>query len=380
MNTPFDDEVRMIVAKQAADWFVNNWSAVAEEQERVTFMNWLRASPLHVEEYLRIAAISRDLEAAAADPRLSVAGLLAEAGDDSSVRDEANHAAAVRNPAERATRGQRLSWMPAWRFGVMAAGFIVVLAGVSWHWTGAPKEAETAGRFSTVRGEQRSWTLTDGSVVQLNTDSAVRVAFDRQERFVELTRGQAYFSVAKDPRRNFRVIVNGADIVAVGTQFDIYRSDQGVLVTVTEGSIAVYGGGAHASPQGTAASGRPVSVGAGEQIRIDAGAVLDSPTKAALNQNESWRLGRIVFEDQPLGDVVEQFNRYAKVPIEVVDPALRSVRIGGTFDAHDVDSFCAFLQGIDGVIVTRAPMRIDIARRSPRVQDRQKARNVLVPE
>ena len=68
MNTPSEDEVRLIVAKQAADWFVNNRSAVAEEQERVTFMNWLRTSPLHVEEYLRIAAISRDLQAVAADP------------------------------------------------------------------------------------------------------------------------------------------------------------------------------------------------------------------------------------------------------------------------------------------------------------------------
>ena len=374
MNTPSEDEVRMIVAKQAAEWVVNNRSAVAEEQERVTFMNWLRTSPLHVEEYLRIAAISRDLEAVAADPRVSLEELLADAGEDVSLNDEADHAAAVRHPAERATRAKRSSWIPAWHFGVVATGLIVVLAGVVWHWVGAPKEAETAVRFATGHGEQRSWTLTDGSVVQLNTDSAVRVAFDRKERFVELTQGQVYFYVAKDPQRRFRVIVNGADIVAVGTQFDIYRHDQSVLVTVTEGRIAVYGRGEHASAQGTAASGRPVSVGAGEQVRINEAAVLESPTKAALNQNESWRSGRIVFEDQPLGQVVEQFNRYAKVPMEVSDLALRSVRIGGVFDAHDTDSFCAFLQGIDGVVVTRTPKRIDISRRSPVLVRRKERR------
>jgi transmembrane sensor len=210
--------------------------------------------------------------------------------------------------------------------------------------------------------------------VQLNTDSALRVAFDRKERFVELTQGQVYFSVAKDPQRRFRVIVNGAEIVAVGTQFDIYRHDQSVLVTVTEGRVAVYGGGEHASPQGMAGGGRPVSVGAGEQIRINAAAVLESPTKAALKQNESWRSGRIVFEDQPLSQVVEQFNRYAKVPIEVSDLALRSVRIGGEFDAHDIDSFCAFLQRMDGVVVTRTAKRIDISRRPSPVQGRQKER------
>jgi transmembrane sensor len=374
MNMPSEDEVRMIVAKQAADWFVNNRSATAEEQERVTFMNWLRTSPLHVEEYLRIAAISRDLEAVAADPRLSIVGLLADARDDASLSDEADHAAAVRHPSVRATRAKRWSWIPAWHFGVIATGLIVVLAGLGWHWVAAPKEAETAVRFATGHGEQRRWTLTDGSVLQLNTDSAVRVVFDRKERFVELTQGQVYFSVAKDLQRRFRVIVNEADIVAVGTQFDIYRQDQSVLVTVTEGRIVVYGGGEHAPPQGTAASGQPVSVGAGEQIRINAAALLEKPAKAALNQNESWRSGRIVFEDQPLGQVVEQFNRYAKVPIEVSDIALRSVRIGGSFNAHDIDSFCAFLNGIDGVIVTRTPTRIDISGRSPRVQDRQKER------
>ena len=374
MNAPSEDEVRLIVAKQAADWFVNNRSAVAEEQERVTFMNWLRTSPLHVEEYLRIAAISRDLQAVAADPRMSLEELLADAGGDPSLSDEADHAAAVRHLSARAPRAKRSSWTPAWHFGVIATVLIVVLAGVVWHWFGAPKELETAVRFATGHGEQRSWSLTDGSVVQLNTDSAVRVAFDPKERFVELTQGQVFFSVARDPQRRFRVIVNGADIVAVGTQFDIYRQDQSVLVTVTEGRIAVYGGGEHASPQGSAASGRPVSVGAGEQIRIDPGANLENTTKADLYQNESWRSGRIVFEGQPLGQVVEQFNRYAKVPIEVSDLALRSVRIGGTFDALDIDSFCAFLQRIDGVVITRTPKSIDISRRSLPVQDRQKGR------
>jgi transmembrane sensor len=373
MNMPSEDEVRLIVAKQAADWFVNNRSAVAEEQERVTFMNWLRTSPLHVEEYLRIAAISRDLQAVAADSRVSLEELLADAGDDPSLSDETDYAATVRHPVKRATRAKRSSWIPAWHFGVIATVLVVVLAGVAWHWVGAPKEAETTVRFATGHGEQRSWSLTDGSVVQLNTDSALRVAFDRKERFVELTQGQVYFSVAKDPQRRFRVIVNGAEIVAVGTQFDIYRHDQSVLVTVTEGHIAVYGGGEHASPQGMA-SARPVSVGAGEQIRINAASVLESPTKAALKQNESWRSGRIVFEDQPLSQVVEQFNRYAKVPIEVSDLALRSVRIGGAFDALDIDSFCSFLQRIDGVVITRTPERIDISRRSPRVQGRQKER------
>jgi len=373
MNAPAEDEVRMLIAKQAAEWFVNNQLAAAEEQQRVTFMNWLQTSPLHVEEYLRIAAISRDLGAAAADPRWSLDGLLADAGDVDSSSGEAHHAATLRHPSEHASRAERSSWIPAWHFGV-AASLMVLLAGFVLHWVRGPTESEFAVRFTTGHGELRSWTLSDGSVVQLNTDTAVRVAFGRAERLVELAHGQAYFSVAKDPQRRFRVIVNGADIVAVGTQFDIYRGDQSVLVTVTEGRIAIYGGGAHAPPAGAAASARSVSIGAGEQIRIDASAVLENPTKASLNQNEAWRSRRIVFENQPLGEVVAEFNRYAEVPIEVSDVALRSVRIGGAFDAHDSDSFCAFLKSIDGVVVTRTPKRVDISRPSTVMRGRHQER------
>ena len=361
MISPTEDEVRMVIAHQAAEWFVTNQSEVVEEQERVAFMNWLRTSPVHVEEYLRIAAISRDLGVAATDTRLSLDALLADARPNDTLRDDTGHVAAVRPPVRRAARAERSSWAPAWRFGGVAATFAAVLAGLVLAWMGSRAGLARDQRYATGHGEQRSWALPDGSTLQLNTDSAVRARFSRGERLVELTQGQAYFSVAKDAQRRFRVIVGGAEVVAVGTQFDIDRHDQISVVTVAEGRIAVYGG-AHAPP---------LSVAAGEQIRINAAAVSGPPTKVDLNQSESWRTGRVIFENQPLGQVVAEFNRYATVHIEVPDPALRALLISGAFDARDTNSFIAFLQDLDGVVVTRTLNRVEVSRRAPTAQGRR---------
>ena len=72
----------------------------------------------------------------------------------------------------------------------------------------------------------------------------------------------------------------------------------------------------------------------------------------------AWLQGKIAFEQRPLGEVADEFNRYARIPLEVTDPALRALPISGVFDAHDMDSFVAFLETLDGVSVQRTATRI----------------------
>ena len=115
---------------------------------------------------------------------------------------------------------------------------IAVLIGVALLWTGARDDFRPDQRYATAHGEQHRWALPDGSMLELNTDSAVRVRWSGVERVVELAQGQAYFQVAKDSQRRFRVAIEGANIVAVGTQFEVYRKDRTALVTVVEGALA----------------------------------------------------------------------------------------------------------------------------------------------
>jgi transmembrane sensor len=78
----------------------------------------------------------------------------------------------------------------------------------------------------------------------------------------------------------------------------------------------------------------------------------------------AWVQHQIVAEDVPLGEIVEEFNRYARVSIEIDDPALQALRVSGRFDVYDTESFVAFLASLDGITIERTPTRIRVLRSS----------------
>ena len=149
-----------------------------------------------------------------------------------------------------------------------------------------------------------------------------------------------------------------AHVFVVGTQFDVYRKPDVTTVTVVEGSIAVLAG---QPPPGV--TGLPLDalrVNAGYQVRVDARGVLAQPTPVDVQQAVAWLQRQIAFEQRPLGEVAEEFNRYGSIPIEIDDAALRALPISGVFNAYDIDSFVAFLQTLDGVRVERTTARIRV--------------------
>ena len=111
---------------------------------------------------------------------------------------------------------------------------VLVIAGAIW-W-----QAEHFPIYATEIGERRSITLADGSTVDLNARSRVRIEFSKKERRVDLLDGQALFQVTKDKNRPFIVSSGDATVRAVGTQFDVYRRTNSTTVTVLEGRVAVY--------------------------------------------------------------------------------------------------------------------------------------------
>ncbi len=88
--------------------------------------------------------------------------------------------------------------------------------------------------------------------------------------------------------------------------------------------------------------------------------VLAQPIPVDVQQTVAWLQRKIAFEQRPLGEVADEFNRYGSIPIEIDDAALRALPISGVFDAYDVDSFVAFLQTLDGVRVERTNARIRV--------------------
>ena len=348
-----NEQMREAVAEQAAEWFVQNRAGPLERETRAGFVAWLRASPLHIEEYLGIAAVARELTAAADDPEFRPEVLLQQA-----------HAAPDNIVALERPRLRRSVTAPAVRrthLWPRAAAAAVVLMAVAATAIWSTRDGERFGlprTYSTVHGEQRVQQLPDGSVLHLNTDSQVTVRYSRRERLVYVDRGQALFQVAHAGERRFRVAAGEAGIVAVGTEFDVYRKSGAVTVTVVEGTVAVFAGTSPHFPPGALLPENALRLGAGYQLEV--GSQIGAPLRLDARAAVAWLHRQIAFENWALGDVAAEFNRYGPIPLEVDDQAIRALRISGVFDAYDTDSFAAFLETLNGVVVQKTPTRIRV--------------------
>jgi len=355
-----DEEIRAAIAVQAGEWFLANQAGALDDDASAAFLAWLKASPIHVREYLGVARIAHYLPTAVGRPRVPLETFLeqVQAGDEHVVSLEAS-APWGQRPARRVST----SW--SWpKITSVAAGLALVVAGTLWwardgEWLGLPKT------YQTAHGEQRLERLPDGSVLRLDTDSEATVRYSSRERLVELDRGQVLFEVAHDGRRRFRVAAAGAGAIAVGTQFDVYRKDRAIEFTVAQGEIAVFSAEPSwlGSTQGLPPGAQRVR--AGYQLRIDAGAPPAQPVPVDLNQALAWLQHKIVFEHRPLGEIAAEFNRYGRIPVEIEDAALRALPVSGRFDAADTESFVAFLQTLPGVTVEKTPARIRVIRTRP---------------
>lgn len=327
------------VAAEAADWFAANREGLDAEQ-RQRFTLWLQSSAEHVEEYLIVSRLAGELRAAAGSSPVPLAALLEAARAEKEPPLQ---------PARRPARAGH-SAPGRWRYAAAAAALAALAAGLVW--LGMPRTqpvpaAAKVQRFSTQHGEQRSERLADGSMLSLDTETVVAVRYDSAQRLLTLERGQAVFAVAHDPARPFRVLAGAAEVVAVGTRFDVYLKGNSTLVTVTEGRVTV---DSVVAPGAARPAGRSsVAVAAGEMVRVESGQPPSGPQPIDASRATAWLHRQISFEAAPLGEVAAEFNRYAAVPVEIETPALRSVAISGVFSVDDTESFVAFLRSLDGV-------------------------------
>jgi transmembrane sensor len=349
-----DEKVRAAIAEQAADWLVAHDEGPLDARDSRALTAWLKASPVHVEEFLGVSVIARDLREAGTDPEYSLETVLARARaeDESAVHSLwPRLIAPVRGPFPR-------GWLTA---AVTAAGLGVLSLGLFAWWNVRPTApiaalaSSTALHFETGHGELLDRRLADGSVVHLNTDSAITVHYGKTERLVLLTTGQAEFEVVHDPAaRAFRVFAGSAEVVAVGTKFDVRLQEDSTVVTVVEGRVAV-GLTAMSEKPGTNSSQhdprRSVQVSANQQIRVAAEEWPATPVAVDAEHSTAWLHREIVFDHEPLARVVAEFNRYAPKPVDIATPALRNLQISGAFATDDTEAFIAFLRTLKGVRV-----------------------------
>ncbi len=372
---------------EAAAWLLDCRSEVLDPGVRREFDHWLRKSPAHLAAYLELAAVWNEGEALDASRRWDAETLIAQARQDSAAIIEwpqtgrsvavtgASESGSTR--AERAPHGPGVVRKPRISRRALAASLAALALGLGILLHGWPLRSAT---YVTDTGEQRSFALEDGSVVDMNAGSRLRVHLGEHQRCVELLEGEALFHVAKDPSRPFLVRSDGAQVRAVGTQFDVNRRHSGTIVTVLEGRVAVTeagavsepipaapAGGAGLSPQeetsarAAAASRGALLLGAGDQATVTARRI-EQEARPDLGRAMAWTQRRLVFEAASLADVAEEFNRYNRRKLVLTDPALDDFHVSGMFASTDPTALVSFLRARPGLTVLETDAEIRIGR------------------
>jgi transmembrane sensor len=408
-----DNRIRLNtqISEEAAEWFVGFRTADIDAAGRRAFDTWVRASPEHLRAFLEIAAIWNEGDCLDAHRTLDVEALVALARADRNIvpldcdfiardsvrkQEEQISGTVITEAIDSSQRslstipGALARWVRSTRKGSIAASILIGLLGVGltvyFRFHGEPS-------YATDVGEQRSIRLADGSMVELNSRSRVRVEFTATQRAIELLDGQALFQVAKDPARPFVVRSDMALVRAVGTQFDVNRRRNDTVVTVVEGRVAVQW-----NPETTAASaannwalfsaagaGRQldatpshkldsrserqrggdsaVLLSAGEQLVAKAGEILQ-PTPTNVSAATAWTQRELVLESVSLAEVAEEFNRYSDRKLIVEDSGKSKLRLSGIF-ATDPDFLIRYLRERPDITIRETGTEIHIIRRAP---------------
>jgi transmembrane sensor len=241
-------------------------------------------------------------------------------------------------------RGRERSWI---RATLMAAGAVLVSVDLVYCCLQSLGGSVTRA-YGTAIGEQESIALSDGSSIQLNTDSQVRVVYSSTARSVRLLRGEAFFSVTYDPNRVFALSVAGSTVRAIGTAFVVHVKGRRVDVTVAKGMVDIsdvgpVDSGSVKAPAPTSEVGR---LRAGEVASFDSGSgrvEVHQVAHADLQRRLAWQEGYLSFAGEPLSEVVTQLNRYSTTTLLITDPKLASIAIGGSFRIGDRDALLDLL-------------------------------------
>lgn len=289
--TDGDDDIPEEALAEAFDWLLALEAAPADERLRRRFEQWLHADARHGRAYRR------------AEHTWAVTGQLAR-------REGADR------PAERAERAPRhRRWSKHWpRVVAATAAMLALLVGGPRLWLAFQAD------YRTGVGETRTVALDDGSTVELNTRSAIRTHYRPDAREVRLLDGEAFFDVARDEQRPFRVHAGDEVVRVVGTAFNVHIDDAAVRVGVARGRVRV-GTGRHRR-----------TLAAGQRWRLDRESGVGRTATLGAGGVADWRDGRLAVADATVAEVAAELDRYHPGRIWLVGDRLARHHITGSYD------------------------------------------------
>ncbi|WP_447588015.1 FecR domain-containing protein [Aquipseudomonas campi] len=310
------------VIDQAIDWSIKLRYNPAGDDTRQAFFDWLAGREEHRLAWQRIQSLGGHF-----------AGMPAELAMQ----------ALEKLPEARLRRRQMIKLLAL--FGAVGA--------TTWGAGEVTPWQRLMADYSTRLGERGRWTLADGSVLDLNTDSAVALRFDATQRLVHLLRGELHLVSGTDTgspiRRPLRVDTPFGLFEALGTRFGVRLEEHACRLSVSEGAVRM-------QPR----DGSSAVAQAGETWLLSTTSATQGQTSPA--DSTAWRAGLLVARDMPLSQVLAELGRYRHGHLGC-DPQVAGRSISGNFTLNDTDATLAFLAEAHGLrlhYLTRYWVRIGV--------------------
>ncbi|MNJ19901.1 fec operon regulator FecR [compost metagenome] len=294
------------VREQAAQWFARSCDGALAQDQQALLATWLAQHPQHRYEYDQLTKL------------WSAADVI------------------PRGRLEVLCQADPVRAMPRRRFLHQALAACVAVAAVGLGWFGwQHHQLNFQDQLHTALGERRQLSLPDGSELELNGRTELKVDFSAGVRRIELTAGEVMFNVAHDTDRPFVVSAGNGTVTVTGTRFDVRLDPTRTRVAVEQGSVKV---------QGRDASHALLTAGLGSQV--DAQGKVAEPYAVDAAALTAWRKGKLVFNDAPLSEVVEEVSRYRAQPLRVAPGKVAALRLSSTFSSDDTDALLRALPSI----------------------------------
>lgn len=318
LNTNSSTAIPHAVAQRALEWLIDLQSDPRPPNTLTDFTRWRGQHPDHERAWQRIEAFNGQLH-------------------DMSSPLHSTIAHATLTPPASARRRQ----------AVKTLALLIFAGGASWVVQEQTPWQRWSADYRTAVGERRSVTLSDGTQVILNTNSAVNIHFNDAQRTVHLIAGEILITTAKDAQpgaRPFLVQTQQGLAQALGTRFSVQQLDGATAVNVFQSAVEI-------RPNGAAAPS--LILQAGQQASFTSSTI--NPVLPTIDSSTAWTDGFIVALGIRLDAFLKDLNRYCNYTLSC-DPAIGGRRVSGSYALADIDKLLETLSimlGLEMETVTR---------------------------
>jgi transmembrane sensor len=320
-TTDADDRRR----SEAAEWVVRIEDAEVKEHTIAQWLAWCNADTRNLSAFESFCVVSQMF-------------------DDERLRDTLLGGVPQNATASRTEKWRALFTRQKW---TLAASTVIAIGFTSWFIVHNANSEAFALDFSTPVGAMTRRTLPDGSTVELGPRSAVRVRLTHDRRNIFIDEGEAFFQVAKHPHRPFIVQAGAVRVVAIGTAFNVRKTDERIVVTINEGTVRVVPDDATVPIDSVNPLAVPIEhldgqirAGAGQQVTyFNRQHSLTMTHIDPIEATNNRRAGRLEFVNEPLSNVVAEVNRLSPRQITLADQQLKTLVFTGTLRSDAIEDW-----------------------------------------